>query len=73
MNLLSRSPDPAKILLQAAVQPQREPQGHLARHGVGQDEEAARGLGLLLPRRSGKHQRPGVHVALCAGKKKPLL
>ena len=49
------------------MQPKREPQGHLARHGVGQDEEAPGGPGLLLPRRSGKHQRPGVHVTMRSG------
>ena len=49
------------------MQPQREPQGHLARHGAGQDEEASGGPGLLLPRRSGEHQRPGVHVTMRSG------
>jgi hypothetical protein len=33
--------DPTKILLQVVVQPQRQPQGHLAHHGVGPDEETS--------------------------------
>ena len=51
-------PDSTEVLLQTPLQPDGEPQGRLAHHGARQDEEAACRVGLLLPRRSGKHQCP---------------
>ena len=41
--------DPAQVPVQIAAQPGREPEGSVAHHGVGQDEEAPGGPGLLLP------------------------